>query len=264
MEEKIFKAGPFLGREEGGIAVFKGIRYASAKRFEPAELCELPSMETDASRFGACCPQKRAYVDEGSLQNKQFYYNEFRKGVKFSYDEDCLFLNVYAPKEGKNMPVIVFVHGGSFVSGSADEKQFYGAAYAKKGVIFVTINYRLGVFGNFAAEGRAQNLCVSDVLAALSWVRKNIGIFGSDGDNITLMGQSAGAMIAQTVLSFDLAKGVKRGIMLSGGGDRKLLLPLKKPNFRFWQGVMRKAGASKSLRLWTRSAFSRRIQARAA
>ncbi len=243
MEEKIFKAGPFLGREEGGIAVFKGIRYASAKRFEPAELCELPSTETDASRFGACCPQKRAYVDEGSLQNKQFYYNEFRKGVKFSYDEDCLFLNVYAPKEGKNMPVIVFVHGGSFVSGSADEKQFYGAAYAKKGVIFVTINYRLGVFGNFAAEGRAQNLCISDVLAALSWVRKNIGIFGGYGDNITLMGQSAGAMIAQTVLSFDLAKGVKRGIMLSGGGDRKLLLPLKKPNFRFWQGVMRKAGA---------------------
>ncbi len=243
MEEKFFKAGPFLGREEDGVAVFRGIRYASAKRFEAAQVCDLPDTEVTATGFGACCFQKRTYFDEADSHDKQFYYNEFRKGVSFSYSEDCLFLNVYAPKEGEDMPVIVFVHGGSFVSGSADEKQFYGGAYAKKGVIFVTINYRLNVFGNFAAAGRAQNLCISDVLAALEWVRKNIGVFGGDENNITLMGQSAGAMIAQTVLSFDLAKGVKRGIMLSGGGDRKLLLPLRKPNFKFWESVIRKAGA---------------------
>lgn len=242
-EEKFFKAGPFVGKDEDGVAVFRGIKYATAKRFERAELCELPDTDVAATEFGACCPQKRAYFDESMTQGKQFYYNEFRKGVKFSYDEDCLFLNVFAPKEGKDMPVIVFVHGGSFVSGSADEKQFYGGAYAKKGVVFVTINYRLNVFGNFAARGEAQNLCISDVLASLGWVRKNIAIFGGNGDNITLMGQSAGAMIAQTILSFELAAGVKRGVMLSGGGDRKLLLPLKKPDFRFWQKVMRKAGA---------------------
>lgn len=243
MEKKFFKAGPFLGADEGDIAVFKGIRYAAAKRFEPAVLCELPTGDAEAVEFGACCPQKRAYFDEGSDKKKAFYFDEFRKGVTFSYGEDCLFLNIYAPKEGKGLPVIVFVHGGSFVSGSADERQLDGSAYAKKGVVFVTLNYRLNIFGNFAAKGRAQNLCIRDVLAALAWVRKNIGVFGGDGDNITLMGQSAGAMIVQTVLSFDLAAGVERGVMLSGGGDRRLLLPLKKPNFRFWRGVMRKAGA---------------------
>lgn len=242
---KTVRAGQYVGEDMGDRAVFRGIKYATAGRFELPRICPMPSEATPATQFGQCCVQARAFIDEANLPDgsKKFYYNEFRKGVKFEYGEDCLCLNIYAPKDVKGAPVVLFVHGGSFVNGSADEKQFDGSAYARKGAVFVSVNYRLNVFGYFAAKGAPLNLGFRDVLAAIEWVRRNITEFGGDGENITLMGQSAGAMIVQTALSFGSPAGVRRGVMMSGGGDRKLLLPLKRPDYGFWRRVMKCAGA---------------------
>lgn len=122
---------------------FRGIKYATAGRFEmPAEVRSFGG-DFDATKQGVCCPQMRAFWNE----EHRFYYQEFRKGKEFTYSEDCLILDVHAPDNAKNCPVIVFIHGGSFTGGSINEMQFNGSAYTKRGVIFIAINYRLNVFG---------------------------------------------------------------------------------------------------------------------
>ena len=138
------------------------------------------------------------------MPKKIFYYNEFRKGEKYTYSEDCLFLNVFAPEkvEGK-LPVIVYIHGGGFTGGCGHEKHFDVPVWPKKGVIGVTLNYRLGPLG-FAVlpelkeeAGRTGNYGLYDQYTAIKWVKHNISAFGGDPDNITIMGQSAGAMSVQ-------------------------------------------------------------------
>ncbi len=117
--------------------------------------------------------------------------------------EDCLFLNLWTPatSESDRLPVMVWFHGGGLVSGSASQSGFDGSMLAKKGVILVTVNYRLNVFGFLAhpeltAESEhhsSGNYGLLDQLAALRWVRNNIGQFGGDPDNITIFGQSGGS-----------------------------------------------------------------------
>lgn len=223
-------------RIEGGCA-FKGIRYATARRFEKPVEATLEG-DIDATRFGKCCPQKRAYMDEAQAKDP-FYYNEFRKGSRFEYGEDCLHLNIYAPlDEGGKRPVVLFVHGGSFTGGSSDEKQLDGSAFMQKGAVFVSINYRLNIFGFYAGGDCKGNYGLYDVACALDFVRKHIADFGGDPDNVTLMGQSAGAMLITTLISSGMAEGkAKRAILMSGGGVRRLLMPLKKPNKKFWDGI---------------------------
>ena len=124
---------------------FRGIKYAAAGRFEmPVEVRSFGG-DFDATKQGVCCPQMRAFWNE----EHRFYYQEFRKGKEFTYSEDCLVLDVHAPDNAKNCPVIVFIHGGSFTGGSINEMQFNGSAYTKRDVIFIAINYRLNVFGFF-------------------------------------------------------------------------------------------------------------------
>ena len=96
-----------------GIIAYKGIRYATAGRFEyPKEVTSWEGIY-DATSYGACAYQPRAFYDEQTVQKKVFYYNEFRRGEKYEYSEDCLFLNVFAPeKGGEKLPVIVYIHGG--------------------------------------------------------------------------------------------------------------------------------------------------------
>lgn len=212
---------------------FRGIKYATAGRFEmPAEVRSFGG-DFDATKQGVCCPQMRAFWNE----EHRFYYQEFRKGKEFTYSEDCLILDVHAPDNAKNCPVIVFIHGGSFTGGSINEMQFNGSAYTKRGVIFIAINYRLNVFGFFADGVHCKgNLGLYDQYTAIEWIRHNVSAFGGDPDNITLMGQSAGAMSIQTLICSDYLKGkVKGAIMLSGGGKRTAILPLSKPNARYWK-----------------------------
>lgn len=208
------------GVDRGETASFLGIRFAKAERFEKPVLEPLATQVTATSR-GDGCPQFRQFFDESKSKSKQdvFYYNEFRKGMSFKHSEDCLNLNVYAPKNAKNLPVLLYIHGGAFVICSSDERPFDGTEIAKEGVICVTANYRLNVFGYNADEG-AQNLAFYDMICAIEWAKKYISVFGGDPERITLMGQSAGAISLQNLVLLPKVKEMVRGaIMLSGGGS---------------------------------------------
>lgn len=208
------------GIDRGETASFLGIRFAKAERFDKPVLEPLATQVNATSR-GDGCPQFRQFFDESKSKSKQdvFYYNEFRKGMSFKHSEDCLNLNVYAPKNAKNLPVLLYIHGGAFVICSSDERPFDGTEIAKEGVICVTANYRLNVFGYNADEG-AQNLAFYDMICAIEWVKKYISVFGGDPERITLMGQSAGAISLQNLVLLPKVKEMVRGaIMLSGGGS---------------------------------------------
>ncbi len=238
------KCGKIKGRERENNLLFSGIRYASAKRFELPEPISFDGVY-DAVGFGPCCPQLRAYEDESASKNT-YYYREFRKGVSFKYDEDCLYLNVYTPKSAVDCPVVIYIHGGNFTKGSADERAFDGEEYCKRGIIFISVNYRLNVFGFYADGVNCKgNLGLYDQLAAIEWTRENISAFGGNPERITLMGQSAGAMSIQTLISSPLTRGkVQRAIMLSGGGERRGLMADRLPNLKFWRSVLKKSGAT--------------------
>lgn len=213
---------------KGDCIVYKGIRYANAKRFQyPEEVTHWDGIY-EADRFGNCSYQPRAFYDEAKVPEKAFYYHEFREGESYTYSEDCLFLNIWTPLEPENAPVLFYIHGGGFKGGCGHEKHFDGAAYCRQGILVVTINYRLGPLGFACMEewkdeaGHAGNYAMYDQMAALSWVRRNIAAFGGNPDRITLMGQSAGAMSVQQHCLSPLTKGSICGaIMMSGGGVRE-------------------------------------------
>jgi para-nitrobenzyl esterase len=142
--------------------------------------------------------------------------------------EDCLYLNVWRPAHagGKRLPVIVWIHGGGFTNGSAAMPLYRGDAFARKGVLLVTVAYRLGPFGFLAhpelrresAHGSSGNYGLMDQIAALRWVRANIAAFGGDPARVTVAGQSAGAMSVSALMSSPLAQGLfQRAIAQSGG-----------------------------------------------
>ena len=236
-----------------GIVAYKGIRYATAERFEyPVEITSWSGVY-DASEYGACAYQPRAFYNEEQMPKKIFYYNEFRKGETYSYSEDCLFLNVFAPfKSEKKLPVIVYIHGGGFTGGCGHEKHFDEPVWPKKNVIAVTLNYRLGPLGfavlpELKAEaGRTGNYGLYDQLTAIMWVKHNIEAFGGDPDNITIMGQSVGAMSVQQHCLSPISRGVfHKAVMCSGGGVSKIMSAEQpEKNFKFWKMIMEKCGAT--------------------
>lgn len=238
-----------------GIAAYKGIRYATAGRWEfPVPVTHWDGVY-DAAQYGACCYQPRAFYDEAAAPGKAFYYNEFRKGETYTYSEDCLFLNIWAPADAApedRLPVIFYIHGGGFTGGCGHEKHFDGPVWPTKGCVAVTINYRLGPMGfvclpALADEaGSTGNYAFLDQLAALQWVRANIAAFGGDANNITIMGQSAGAMSVQQLVLSPITRGLfSKAVMSSGGGVSQMLTA--KPaeaHYPFWKQVMETAGCS--------------------
>ena len=121
-----------------GTIAFKGIRYATAGRWEyPKQVTSWEGIY-DATQYGSCCYQPRAFYNEEENKKKYFYYNEFRKGETYHYSEDCLFLNVFTPedaKEGDKLPVLIYIHGGGFTGGCGHEKHFDEPVWPTKGVI---------------------------------------------------------------------------------------------------------------------------------
>ena len=236
-----------------GTAAYKGIRYATAGRWEyPKEVTAWEGVY-DATRYGNCCYQPRSFYDETQMPKKLFYYNEFRKGETYTYSEDCLFLNIFTPdsaKEGDDLPVLVYIHGGGFTGGCGHEKHFDGPVWPTRGVIAVTINYRLGPLG-FAClpelkeeAGFTGNYGLYDQNTALQWVRRNIAAFGGNPGNVTIMGQSAGGMSVQQHCLSPLGEGLfHRAVMSSGGGVHKALsAPSCESAYEFWRAVMKCAG----------------------
>ena len=220
--------GQLEGIEREDCMVYLGIPYAAPpvgalrwKEPQPLQAWE-GVLQADHFRSRSMQPTDR---------EKGFYDKEFRDEPKYltEPDEDSLYLNIWTPKdaEGKKLPVAFWIHGGAFMTGSGFEKEFDGAAYARRGIILVTINYRLNIWGFLAhpwlsAESEhhvSGNYGILDQIAALRWVNENIGAFGGDPDNITVFGQSAGAMSTQTLVSSPLTGNlIARAIMQSGGG----------------------------------------------
>ena len=240
------------GRVPGTVA-YKGIRYATADRWEyPKQVIGWEGVY-DATQYGACSYQPRAFYNEEENLKKIFYYNEFRKGDVYTYSEDCLFLNIFTPEtaqEGDKLPVLIYIHGGGFTGGCGHEKHFDGPVWPAKGVIGVTINYRLGPLGFVCLPqlreeaGCTGNYGLFDQLTAMQWVRDNIASFGGDPENITIMGQSAGAMSVQQHCLSPLSEGLfHRAVMSSGGGVSKLMpTGSAEKSEVFWKTAMERAG----------------------
>ena len=218
-----------LSADEKSV-IFRGVPYAEPpvgdlrwKRPQPKTPWE---GVRPAKVFSAKAPQ-------ADLTREGFYAKEFYDEETIARDEDCLYLNIWttAEKPQEKLPVFFWIHGGAFLHGCGAEKEFDGEQFARNGVIFVSINYRVGALGFMAhpdlaaenEEGLSGNYGIYDQAAALEWVYGNIAAFGGDPENITIAGQSAGCMSVQVLISSPLTKGkIKRAVLQSGGGINAL------------------------------------------
>jgi para-nitrobenzyl esterase len=213
------EGGQLRGATTDGVRVFKGIPFAApplgALRWKPPQPVVAWSGVKTADTFGAQCMQQPYPAGSPYASAPQ------------PMSEDCLYLNVWtAANAGDKRPVMVWIHGGAWTRGSGSTPTYDGAVLAKKGVVVVTMNYRLGVFGFLAhpelakeSPNRASgNYAILDHLAALNWVQKNIAAFGGDPSRVTIFGESAGSWSVNVVQATPLAKGLfHRAIGESGG-----------------------------------------------
>jgi len=211
--------GQVAGTSADGVRVFKGIPFAAPPVGELRWKAPQPVVPwtgvKNADAFGPQCMQQP--YPEGSPYAMP----------PAPTSEDCLYLNVYtAAKAGDRRPVMVWIHGGAWTRGAGSIATYNGSTLAKKGVVVVTVNYRLGVFGFLAhpeltAESphrSSGNYAILDHVAALEWVRRNIAGFGGNPANVTIFGESAGSWSVNTVQATPLAKGLfQRAIGESGG-----------------------------------------------
>ena len=204
------------------VVAFKGIPFAAAPVGDlrwRAPQAPLPWKGIrDATKFGASAMQ----IKQGS---RNPWTEEFM--VQNDISEDCLFLNVWTPgtKPSKKQAVLVYIHGGGFVEGSGGVDVYDGEELAKKGIVVVTVNYRLGVFGFLAhpelsaesPRGVSGNYGLLDQLAALEWIKKNIAAFGGDPSRVTIAGQSAGASSVNALIMAPQAAGLFHGAITESG-----------------------------------------------
>jgi carboxylesterase type B len=234
--------GTLTGLCQDSLSIFQGIPYCRTPRFQQPQEITQWDQTIDVTKDGANAAQYGAFCDE-SKDVGSFYYKEFRQETRFTYTEDYLTLNIVAPAKARNCPVLAFVHGGGFEIGTVGEMP-YGkcAMYARHGIVFVSIGYRLNVFSLY----RCLNLGLYDIACAFQWLSKNIASFGGDPEKMTAIGQSAGAM-SLTDLSFSslLKPYVKGMVLMSGGGAiPSLAHPLSKRDAApFWDRIRAEAGA---------------------
>lgn len=219
-------SGKTIGETGKEVRAYLGIPYAAPPigdlRWKP------PQPVATWSGVRDCTQYSKSAVQEGSGGPFDFY----------PQDEDCLYLNVVTPAKNANekLPVMVFFHGGSFEMGSGNNPLFSNYRLPQHGVIVVSVNMRLGIFGLLAhpllskesPNGVSGNYMFLDMLASLEWVKKNISAFGGDPDNVTIFGESSGGWKVATLVVSPLAKGLfKRAILQSGGAgeDKKLSDP---------------------------------------
>ena len=241
---------------QAGVTAYKGIRYATAGRWEYPQIVKSWEGIYDATQYGNCSFQPRSFYNEAEMPEKAFYYNEFRKGESYTYSEDCLFLNVWTPEtadENSKLPVLFYIHGGGFNGGCGHEKHFDGPVWPTKDVVAVTINYRMGPLGFACLEslteeaGHTGNYGIFDQIAALQWVRENICAFGGNPDNITIMGQSAGAMSVQVLCLSPLTDGMFAKAVMSSAGGTAEYFPINttaQDSYRLWNTVMEECGCA--------------------
>jgi para-nitrobenzyl esterase len=216
-------AGKVAGYKEGKINVFKGIPFAAPPvgdlRWKAPQKVQAWSGVKDCIQFAASPVQ-------GEPIPFMCWSEEFLIPKK-PIDEDCLYLNVWAKSSPVKKPVLVYIYGGGFMSGGAGCAIYDGKEMAEKDVVFVTINYRVGVFGFLAhpeltkesTYGASGNYALLDMIAALKWVKENIAAFGGDPNQVTIAGQSAGAFAVSHLCATPLAKGLFKGAIAQSGGS---------------------------------------------
>jgi len=202
--------GKVVGKtiNNGKVRAFLGLPYAAPPvgdlRWKGPQPAAKWKGDRDATKFGAHCAQGRVF-DDMVFQDA-------------GPSEDCLFGNVYTPADAKKnakLPVMFWIHGGGYSGGGSSEPRHNGDFLPLKGVVLVTINYRLGVFGFLVTDelakennGSAGNYGLLDMVAALQWVKKNISEFGGDPGNVTIFGESAGSFAVSTLMASPMAQGL--------------------------------------------------------
>lgn len=226
--------GQLRGSESAAVQSFKGIPYAAAPtgalRWRAPQPAPAWTGVRDATEFRNDCMQVPFPSDAAPL------------GVGVS--EDCLYLNVWRPTGTRQgpLPVVVWIHGGGFLNGGSSPATHSGADLARHGVVFVSINYRLGRLGTFAhpaltrenaglaaERGMLANYGTMDQIAALQWVQRNIGAFGGNAENVTVIGESAGGMSIHHLLTSPRARGLVDRAVIMSGGDAGSLAPMTLP-----------------------------------
>lgn len=210
--------GRVSGISQNGVEAYLGIPYAAPPTGENRWRAPQPVPAWQGTRaadaYGPSCPQ--AIVPDGFGPWTQEYV------PSGPTSEDCLSLNVWRPAGAvRNLPVLVWIHGGGFTSGSASVPVYDGAALARQGIVVVSINYRLGFLGSLAGEefrGKGGgNFGLQDQIAALRWIQRNIGAFGGDPRRVTIAGQSAGAMSVHYLMLSPQARGLFRQAIPQSG-----------------------------------------------
>ena len=206
-------AGTVAGAETDGIRRFLGIPYAEPpfgeRRFAaPAPVRPWDGVR-DATSFGPTAPQSPYQGEAAKLFSS----------VEIAGD-DILTVNVWAPTDAESAPVVVWVHGGAFERGTAALEGYDGTTFAHDGVVFVSLNYRLGAEGFSVLDGVPRNLGLLDVAAAIEWVHREIEAFGGDPERVTLMGESAGGALVAAALALPrIGERVQGAIIQSGPLD---------------------------------------------
>ena len=207
--------GRVRGRAEDGVLAFRGVRYAAAPvgnlRFKPPRKPVPWTDIADAGQFGAAAIQPAGQPDMPAYEK---------------HSEDCLFLNVWTTSLQGKRPVMVWLHGGGFWMGAAGRPTYFGDPFARDGVVLVSLNHRLNVFGfaqlpdswgpDYASSGMAGIL---DIVAALQWVRENIARFGGDPSNVTIFGESGGGAKVSVLLAMSGAKGLYHKAVIESGAE---------------------------------------------
>ena len=220
------RAGAVRGVARDGVHAFKNLPYAAppvgARRFRAPEPAPRWDGERDGSAYGAVCiqaPMSGIFGEIGTPKNPP--------------GDDCLNLNVWTPDPGAaGLPVLVWIHGGAFVAGAGIDPVYDGSAFARAGIVVVTLNYRLGAQGflqlaeHFPGLDEAGVVGLLDQIAALEWVQENIAAFGGDPARVTIAGESAGGMSVGSLMAMPRARGLFRAaIPQSGAGHNGISAP---------------------------------------
>lgn len=243
-----------IDRDNASIRVFNGIPYASARRWTPpSPPPQWGANSRDTREYGPECiqPRSRYSAFVGSIIDGLGLNLFERMAARIAISaqetppesEDCLFLNVRTGnlKGAERRPVMVWLHGGAHQYGSGSQLIYQSNALVEKGVVLVTVNYRLGPFGYLAhpalteEAGTSGNYGLLDQAAALAWVRDNIAAFGGDPENVTVFGESAGAQSVTELMALPAADGLYHKVILQSGASSGNLLHLKRSA---WPGIL--------------------------
>jgi para-nitrobenzyl esterase len=221
-ETVTIESGKLKGAAADGVVSFKGIPFAAPPvgdlRWRPPQPVVKWSGVRDASAYGHDCMQLPFPSDAAPLGTTPA--------------EDCLVLNVWVPEHhAGNLPVLVWIYGGGFVNGGSSPAVYDGSQFAKRGLVFVSFNYRVGRFGFFAhpaltkesKDGLLGNYGYMDQIAAMKWVQRNISAFGGDPHQVTVFGESAGGGAVHMLMTSPLSHGLFQRAVVESGGGRTLL-----------------------------------------